>query len=193
MELVVQTQLMPDPDQDRKLRAVVGQFNAAANFASGIAFREGTANVYEVRKLAYADVRKRFGLSSQLAQLAIKAACDAYRRDKSIRPLFRPNAAVVYDQRTMSFKGIDRVSLLTLEGRVVMPFVFGNYANERIKLPKGQSDLVLREDGKWFLIVTVDVPDGTPIPATDFIGIDLGIANIATDSDGGRYSGGPVE
>lgn len=193
MELVVQTQLMPDPDQDRKLRAVVGQFNAAANFASGIAFREGTANVYEVRKLAYADVRKRFGLSSQLAQLAIKAACDAYRRDKSIRPIFRPNAAVVYDQRTMSFKGIDRVSLLTLEGRVVMPFVFGNYANERIKLPKGQSDLVLREDGKWFLIVTVDVPDGTPIPATDFIGIDLGIANIATDSDGGRYSGGPVE
>jgi putative transposase len=84
MKLVVQAQLLPDPDQDRKLRAVVGQFNAAANFAAGVAFAGRTANVYEVRKLAYAEVRERFGLSSQMAQLAIKAACDAYRRDKDV-------------------------------------------------------------------------------------------------------------
>jgi IS605 OrfB family transposase len=183
MKLVVQTQLLPDPDQDRKLRAVVGQFNAAANFAAGVAFADRTANVYEVRKLAYAEIRERFGLSSQMAQLAIKAACDAYRRDKSIRPVFRPDAAIVYDQRVMSFKGIDRVSLLTLEGRVVVPFVFGKYSDERFKLPKGQSDLILREDGKWILLVTVDVPDGTEFPVPDFLGVDMGIANIAADSD----------
>jgi IS605 OrfB family transposase len=59
--------------------------------------------------------------------------------------------------------------------------------------PKGQSDLVLRDDGKWFLIVTVDVPEEAPIPVTDFIGIDLGIANIATDSDGTKHSGKPVD
>src|SRR5262245_20640588 len=53
--------------------------------------------------------------------------------------------------------------------------------------------LVPRDDGKWFLLVTVDVPSGTPIPATDFIGVDLGIANIATDSDGGQHSGQDVE
>ena len=56
--------------------------------------------------------------------------------------------------------------------------------------PKGQSDLVLRDDGKWFLLVTVDVPDAAPIPTTDFIGVDLGIANIATDSDGERQHSG---
>ena len=43
---------------------------------------------------------------------------------------------------------------------------------------------MLRKDGKWFLLVTVDVPDDAPIPLTDFIGVDLGIANLATDSDG---------
>jgi putative transposase len=193
MKLVVQTQLVPDPEQDRKLRAIVGQFNAAANFAAGVAFERRTANVYEVRKLAYAEVRERFGLSSQMAQLAIKAACDAYRRDKSIRPVFRPDAAIVYDQRVMSFKGIDRVSLLTLEGRVVIPFVFGKYCDERFQLPKGQSDLILRDDGKWILLVTVDVPDGAPLPATDFLGVDLGIANIAADSDGEVHSGKAVD
>jgi IS605 OrfB family transposase len=128
-----------------------------------------------------------------MAQLAIKTARDAYCRDKSIRPRFRKHAAVAYDQRIMSFKGIDKVSLLTLDGRIVVPFILGRYQREGMALPRGQSDLVLRKDGKWFLIVTVDVPDGAPIPTTDFIGVDLGIENIATDSDGTRHSGVEVE
>jgi IS605 OrfB family transposase len=93
----------------------------------------------------------------------------------------------------MSFKGLDRVSLLTLEGRVVVPFILGSYQREGMSLPRGQSDLVLRQDGKWFLIVTVDVPDTAPVPVTDFLGVDLGIANVATDSDGTKHSGKPVE
>jgi hypothetical protein len=31
------------------------------------------------------------------------------------------------------------------------------------------------------------------MPATDFLGVDLGIANIATDSDGDAHSGRDVE
>jgi IS605 OrfB family transposase len=42
-------------------------------------------------------------------------------------------------------------------------------------------------------LVTVDVPEAAPIPVTDFIGIDLGVVNIATDSDGGQMSGEKVE
>ena len=160
MKLFVQTQLLPHSDQDRKLWAIAGQFHAAANFAVGVAIERRTASVYDVRKLAYAEIRERFGLSSRMAQLAIKAACDAYRRDKSIRPVIRPDAAIVSDQRVMSFKGINRVNPLTLEGRVVVPFVLGKSGDERFKLPKGQSDLILREDGKWILLVTVDVPEG---------------------------------
>ena len=41
----------------------------------------------------------------------------------------------------------------------------------------------------------VDVPAAAPLPATDFIGIDLGLAKIATDSDPDTepHSGKPVE
>ena len=70
----------------------------------------------------------------------------------------------------------------------------GKYQTDRFSLKKGQSDLVLRKDGKWFLTVTVDVPSKrTPISATDFLGVDLGIARIATDSDGNAYSGKPID
>jgi IS605 OrfB family transposase len=193
MKLVVQIQLLPDPATAAHLKATVERFNEACNWIAGECFARQESSVFEARKFAYHEVRERFGLSSQMAQLAIKAVCDAYKRDKSIRPTFRRHAAVAYDQRTMSFKGIDRVSLLTLEGRVVVPFVLGSYQREGMTLPKGQSDLVLRKDGKWFLIVTVDVPDTAPVPVTDFIGVDLGIANIATDSDGTKHSGKPVD
>ena len=50
--------------------------------------------------------------------------------------------------------------------------LMGNYQREQFGYAKGQADLVLRKDGKWFLLVSVDVPDGTLIPATDFIGVD---------------------
>ena len=82
--------------------------------------------------------------------------------------------------------------MVTLSGRIVTPFLMGGYQAERIGYPKGQSDLI-RRDGKWYLLITVDVPDGTEVPITDFLGIDLGIVNIATDSDGGQMSGAKVE
>ena len=193
MKLVVQIRLMPDADQSAKLKSVVERTNEAANWIAGVAFEHQEANVFELRKLVYHEIREKFGLSSQQAQLAIKAVSDVYKRDKSIRVTFRPHAAIPYDVRTMGFKGIDKVSLLTLEGRIVVPFLLGKYQADRIGNAKGQCDLVLRKDGKWFLIVTVDVPEETPIPVTDFIGVDLGLASIATDSDGNQHSGKPID
>src|SRR5512140_1691789 len=131
MKLVVQTQLLPDDGQDQSLKAIVERFNEARNWVAVACFARRETNQFEVRKFAYREVRDRFGLSSQMAQLAIKNVCDAYKRDKMICPVFGPHAAIVYDQRVMSFKGIDRVSLLTLEGRVVVPFIVGSYFDDR--------------------------------------------------------------
>ena len=58
----------------------------------------------------------------------------------------------------------------------------------------GESDLVCR-DGKWFLIATCDVPEPNLVDPADWIGVDRGIANLATTSDGDDFSGrrlGPI-
>lgn len=193
MKLTLQIQLLPNAQQDHLLRTIVERFNEAAEWIASECFTRREANQFVVRKFAYRRVRDHFGLSSQMAQLCIKNVCDAYKRDKSKPVHIRKHAAIVYDQRTMSFKGIDRVSLLTLDGRVITPFVMGSYQRERFSLAKGQADLVLRKDGKWFLLITVDVPDEAPVPATDFVGVDLGIVKLASDSDGAHYSGKKVE
>jgi putative transposase len=192
MKLIAKMKLLPLPDEAAELEAAMERFNAAADHVASVAFEHRIANVFELRRLCYAEIRERFGLSSQMAQLAIKSVSDAYKRDLSKRVRFREHASVPYDQRTMSFKGPDHVSLLTLAGRVKVAYIVGAYDAERLALAKGQSDLVYR-DGELYLFVTVDGPDGSPIDPIDFIGVDLGIANIATDSDGDRHSGKDVE
>ncbi len=193
MKLTLQTQLLPTPQQALALEATMRAFNAAADWLAGEAFGRKTANKIALQKHHYATLRERFGLSAQMAVRCIAQVCEAYKRDKGKRPHFRPFASIPYDQRLMSFKGPDRVSLLTLSGRIIMPVIMGKYQQERFTNAKGQSDLVRRKDGKWFLLVTVDLPNGTKTPTTDFLGVDLGVANLATDSDGQRYSGDTVE
>jgi transposase len=95
--------------------------------------------------------------------------------------------------KNIGFTGPDRVSISTLIGCVVVPSIMGKYQAERFGWAKGQCDLVLRRDGKWFLLVTVDVPEGTKPPVTDFIGVDLGVENIAVDSDGEVHSSRAIE
>jgi putative transposase len=194
MKLVLQTQLLPDPTAAARLRETVERFNEAATWLAGVAFERKMSRTFELHKITYRELRERFGLPADMACRCLAQVCDAYKRDKSIRPKFRKHAAVPYSMgKNIGFKGPDRVSISTLNGRVVVPFLMGKYQADRFTLKKGQSDLVLRKDGKWFLIVTVDLPDTAPIPATDFIGVDLGVTNIAVDSDGTVYQAKAVE
>ena len=42
--------------------------------------------------------------------------------------------------------------LLALDGRVVVPVIMGKYQAQKFTDAIGQADLVLRKDGKWFLL-----------------------------------------
>lgn len=194
MKLTLQTQLLPDREQIHRLKETLTAFNSACSWLAKKAFELQCPNKIELQKLFYQEIRLRFNLSAQMTVRAIAQTVEAYKRDKSICPKFRKFAAMPYDQRIMSFKGLDRVSLLTLHGRIVVPFLMGKYQAERFTNAKGQADLVYRErDNKWFLLITVDVPDGTKITVTDFIGIDIGIVNLITTSDGVAQSGESVK
>ena len=191
MRLTLPVKLAPTPQQAQALLTTVERFNAACDWLGGIAFRERCANKVALQKLAYYDVRSRFGLAAQLSIRAIGKTVEAYKRDKAIRPGFRPHGAVPYDERIMSWKGVEHVSLLTLEGRVVIPIILAPYQVGRIDRRRGQADLVYRA-GTFYLYVTVDVPEPPVQDVPDYLGVDLGIVNIAADSDGNTYAGGHV-
>jgi putative transposase len=194
MKLTLQLQLLPDTAQDAALRTTMERFNEAATWLAGIAVAQQCANKIELQKLTYYELRERFGLPADTAIRCIAQVVEAYKRDKTVCPTFRPHAAVPFSMgKNIGFKGPDRVSISTLAGRVVVPYMMGVYQQERFGFAHGQADLVLRRDGKWFLLVTVDVPDGTVLPITDFIGVDLGVVNLATTSDAEMHTGDAVE
>jgi IS605 OrfB family transposase len=164
--------------------------NEAANWLAAVAFDPKVANKFVLQRLAYQELRQRFGLPADMAIRCISQVAEASKRDLSKRPKFRAHAAVPFSPgKNIGFKGPDRVSISTLAGRVLIPFVIGTYQAQRFGGPKGQCDLVLRADGKWFLLVTVDVPEAIPAPVTDFVGVE----NIATDSDGRIHSSQAIE
>ena len=43
-----------------------------------------------------------------MAIRCIAQVCEAYSRDKSIRPRFKKYASIPYDQRFMAFKGVSQ-------------------------------------------------------------------------------------
>jgi len=97
---------------------------------------------------------------------------EAYKRDKKIKPTFRKDGAIVYDQRILSWKGIDRVSITTLKGREIIPVKYGIYQAERLDRIRGQADLIVR-DGIFYLGVVVDVPEPPVYDAKEWLGVDL--------------------
>lgn len=177
-----------DGEQQEKLLRTMHRFNDACNDIASVAFEKKCANKVKLQKIVYYDIRERYGLSAQMTVRAISKVVEAYKHNKKIKPTFRQDGAMVYDQRILSWKGIDRVSILTLDGRVELPIVFGQYQAMRLNRIRGQVDLVYR-DKTFYLAVVVDVPEEEMIKPVGVLGVDMGIVNIAVDSDGDTYSG----
>jgi IS605 OrfB family transposase len=188
MNLTMQVKLLTNEAEATSLLATMERFNAACDAIAEVAHAQGCANKVELQKHVYHDIRARFDLSAQMTIRAISKVVEVYKRDKRLLPKFRPRGAIVYDQRILSWKGPDRVSILTLGGRLVVPWVAGAYQQARLAFPRGQADLVYR-DNQFFLFVTVDVGDVPPDDPQGFLGVDLGIQNIAADSDGDTFAG----
>jgi len=192
MKQTLLIKLAPSPEQYQSLLQTMERFNEACNTIAEAAFSLGTANKFRIQKTVYGDIRGRFGLSAQLTIRAISKVAEAYKRDRSIKPCFKPHSAVVFDQRILSWKGLDRVSILTLAGRQIIPTRIGAYQAARIDRKVKQTDLILR-DGIFYLATVVDAPEPTPDDPTGTLGVDLGVVNLAVDSDGEFYSGAPVD
>src|SRR6266516_6169099 len=83
--------------QHQALLDTMYTFNQAATYMTEIAFAEKTVNTFELQKLVYGELRTTYKLTAQLTIRCISKANEAYKRDKSIQPTFKPEGAIVYD------------------------------------------------------------------------------------------------
>lgn len=193
MLLTLKIKLLTDSEQHSQLIDTMRVFNEACNFISQLAFEKKIFNKVKLQQECYYEVRDKFKLSAQFVIRAISKVTESYKANKKSLHTFKPTGAIVYDQRLLSFKRLEYASILTIAGRILVPMIFGEYqkgviGDSRIR---GQADLVL-VDGIFYLLVVVELPDGSPTDVKDFLGVDLGIKNIAVDSDGEVFSGDKI-
>lgn len=210
MKIVVQVKLVPDAVQALAIGSTLRAVNEAANWVSEVAFERGVPREYELRKHTYAKL-KDSGLGAQAAQHTIKKVRDAYttlkanirvgslgkpgskRRTKAeSKPIvFRRDAAHPYDDRCLSWQyDAQTISIWTAAGRL-KNLRFACSADQLKTLRdyrRGESDLIER-DGVFYLIAVCEVPEAEQYEPDGFVGVDLGIVNIATTSTGYRAAG----
>lgn len=210
MKIVVRVRLFPDTAQQEALRATLDLCNDAADLASAEAFGRRVFAKQALQRLTYGRL-KDMGLSAQPAIHVARKVAGAYatlkaniragnlgkpgsnRRVKAEgKPItFRRDAAQPFDDRCLSWRLADHtVSIWAVGGRLnKVPFACSDAQHAAmVAHRKGESDLVHR-DGRWYLYATCDTPDVETKEPDGFLGVDLGIANIATTSDGTRYCG----
>ncbi|MFI0979792.1 RNA-guided endonuclease InsQ/TnpB family protein [Streptomyces sp. NPDC021093] len=211
MKLVVRVKLLPTPVQALVLEATLRACNRAATYAARVAFEEKVFSRNALQKLVYTDVKATFGLSAQPTVRAVKKTDDAYttlRANLKAGNLgkagskrwvkatgspveFRPDAAQPFDDRCLSWQYDSRtVSIWTLDGRLKGLRYTGQVDQLKVLAEhrRGESDLI-RCKGKWYLLATCDVPDPEVYEPVDFLGVDRGIVNLATTSDGTNHQG----
>ncbi len=207
----MRVKLMPQADQAAALSATLGAVNDAANWVSAVAFEHGVPREYALRTFTYAELKRR-GLGAQAAQHTIKKVRDAYttlranlragnlgkkgskrRTTAESKPIsFRPEAAHPFDDRCLSWQyDAQTVSIWTTAGRIKnVRFACSADALKTLRQHRrGESDLVER-DGVFYLIAVCEVPEAplNELPG-GWLGVDLGIVNIATVDGMTRFTG----
>jgi putative transposase len=218
VKLVVKVRILPSEAQAAALQATLSTCNEAASWLSAAMHADRVRGKRAAQRRFYIELKRRFGLSAQPAIRVIGKVGDAYatlkanidagnygppgsERRKKVHEApvrFRPDAAQPFDARCLSWQIPDMVggreaavSIWTTHGRLKSVRILGT-TRDLVTLRTYQireTDL-LHRDGKWFLYATFEAPEAPQAdPVNGFVGVDLGIVNIATTSDGDRTAG----
>jgi putative transposase len=198
------------PVADTALRQTQAAFNAAASYCAQVAWNERVTNKNKLHHIVYRRTRGEFGLGAQLACCARDKAAEAVRAvrlaperrdsrtDQPVTktcPTFAADSSIRYDARTYRLLSLDRVSLNTLTGRVVGQLVLGDFQRRYLydtTWKIGGAEL-LRRNGVWYLCITQSKLAPEPDEPIGYLGVDLGIVNLAADSTGQTYSGAHIQ
>jgi putative transposase len=192
---VVRLKLQADASQRAALLGTLEVMNAACDALSDVAWAGREFRQFSLHRAHYADLRDVYGLAAQAAVRVIGKVADAYKLDQKTKRSFARHGAVAFDDRCLSWQvpaegDAGTVSIWTVAGRLKkVPFVGRDADVARLRqFRQGETDLQF--DGKdLFLVATLDIPTPAVREPDGWLGVDLGIVNIAVTSEGAVCAG----
>ena len=193
MKLIAQAKLQTTPEQHKALMDTLLRSNECANALSDFAWGSQIFRQFDLHHAKYFELKERFGLGAQVTVRCISKVSDAYKKDKKTKRVFKDTGSIAFDSRILSWKMKDQsVNIWTLVGRLRVPFLAGKKQLALLEHRSGEADLVLCR-GIFYLLQVCEIPEPPEFEPKGFLGIDLGIVNIATTSDGESFSSEVVD
>ncbi len=191
MKVIAQLKLDTIEEQHTALLETLERANAACNYISERAWEEKTFQKFDLHKLTYYPAKEQFQLSAQATIRCIAKVSDAYQIDKKTKREFRPDGSISYDDRILRYSE-NTVSIWTTGGRKTIPFQCGFSQRRMLNTRRGESDLIYR-NGIFYLHAVCNVDEPPTDKPNGFLGVDLGVVNIAADNDGEIHTAQAVE
>jgi len=208
--ITAKLKLHTTPAQFSALRVTQLAYRDSLNYVSQYAFEHGKmSNAVKLQDGTYTQIRSRFQLPSQMAcsvprqvgatykTLWKKLHQNAVQRQAGLTkkrykgldkaPTYVSPTLTYQNRKDYSFKKKQQVSVLTLQGRMVVPYTGSAAHVARIKLGKdiGAAKLWYDKPKKQFyLLVSLEVKtaDLTPETHTSTVGVDVGVRYLAVAS-----------
>jgi len=160
--------LHPNPEMAGKLLATLERFNEACNWLGSEAFASKCANKVALQREYYGILRDKFGLQAQTTVRAVSWVSEVFSKDRTKPPKFDKHGKMPLDRKMISFRWIDRASILVLSGRVVVPFHWEKTLAPQVEHKYGR-EILLLEDGVWKVRAGVHIPEVTSQEGADSI------------------------
>jgi IS605 OrfB family transposase len=185
MKLTLKIKLLPDKDQSALLVETIKEANTTCNAISEVAWDKKIFNQFNLHHVVYHSCKATFRLSAQMLIRCISKVADSYKIDKKTQRHFRELGGITYDSRILTYKPDNIISLWAIGGRTKIPFVCHN--RKYIPYIKGEADLIYKK-GKFYIFQSIEVPEEEIEDIEEFIGVDMGITDIAVTSDGIKHT-----
>lgn len=181
--------------KDAGLSAIRRMISLCAEARREITRLASEAKVYhwlDLNKVAYHEIKQRFGLPANLVQSLIKQVATELTRFKGKKLVsFRDSASIPIISRYIK-PCKDGLKLKVINGWLACRFLCGDRQRELLNGQWRDGKLTIRDD-KVYLYVSCELDAPETAPSRDVIGVDFGIVNISTDSTGEAHSGDDIQ
>jgi putative transposase len=191
----VRCKLQPTEEQRESLILTLERFALACNDVLAVSNQNNVRAQFALHGLCYYRIKTEYGLTSNYAVRAIARVATSFGKGKKTPTRFEPTSADLDKDLLRFLEQSESVSLSTVNGRIKVKLAIGNYQRSLLKGQKPTAGVLCldRQSKELYvnLVLRNDVPE--PQPPDDFLGCDLGVTEILSDSDGQSFSGSQVK
>jgi IS605 OrfB family transposase len=195
MQRTIRLQLKPSDQEALALSQTIERYTWSFNAVCRYGWDSTLTNGVELHKATYYEHRLETGLPSQLvcaarvkAAEALKSAKALKKKGKTVSCPVSKRCPIRYDARSYTV-WFDRqeLTILTINGRIKLSFEVTEYYHQYLSWKNTSADLMRDRKGRWWLHIVMETDTPKFEPTNQVVGVDLGIATPAVDSDGSKY------